>query len=122
MLVTLAGQLQILIVSARNVMGVTVEDGRQLWQSPWLVQNENAIAQPVLLGPNRFLISAGYGLGCAAFEIIPSNSVFAVRELSRFQAIAGKTWHHPALADGKIYLRNSVEMACYDLRITGQTP
>jgi outer membrane protein assembly factor BamB len=196
MLVNLAGQTQLLIVSARNVMGVAVEDGHQLWHSPWVVQNENAIAQPVLLSTNRFLISAGYGLGCAAFEVTQSNSIFAARELWRntflknkftssvlhngyiygldddiltcldaktgerkwrkgnygfgqlllagdhlvilsakgelalvatapsefkqlsiFQAISGKTWNHPAIANGKIYVRNSVEMACYDLSV-----
>lgn len=38
------------------------------------------------------------------------------RELSQFQALKGqKTWNNPALADGKAYLRNNEEMACYDL-------
>jgi outer membrane protein assembly factor BamB len=35
--------------------------------------------------------------------------------LARFQGIHGKTWTHPALVRGKLYLRNSEEMACYDL-------
>ena len=36
-------------------------------------------------------------------------------ELARFQAITGKTWNHPAIADGKIFVRNALEMACYSL-------
>ena len=36
-------------------------------------------------------------------------------ELSRFQAIEGKTWNHPAIAHGRLYVRNAEEMACYDL-------
>jgi outer membrane protein assembly factor BamB len=37
-------------------------------------------------------------------------------ELSSLRAISGdKTWNVPALADGKIYVRNGEEMACYDL-------
>jgi outer membrane protein assembly factor BamB len=39
-------------------------------------------------------------------------------ELSRFQALEGektKTWNYPAAADGKIFVRNHLEMACYDL-------
>jgi outer membrane protein assembly factor BamB len=37
-------------------------------------------------------------------------------EVAHFQAIAGKTWNMPALADGKILVRNAVQMACFDLR------
>lgn len=37
------------------------------------------------------------------------------RELSSFQALEGKTWNNPILVDGKAYVRNHVEMACYDL-------
>jgi outer membrane protein assembly factor BamB len=37
-------------------------------------------------------------------------------EVARFQAIEGKTWNHPALAGGKILVRNAVQMACFDLR------
>jgi outer membrane protein assembly factor BamB len=40
----------------------------------------------------------------------------AFRELGRFHALAGHTWNCPALADGKAYVRNDQEIACYDLR------
>ena len=36
-------------------------------------------------------------------------------EIGRFQAIKGKTWNHPVIAHGRLYVRNSEEMACYDL-------
>jgi outer membrane protein assembly factor BamB len=38
------------------------------------------------------------------------------QELARFQAIEGKTWNYPAMAAGKILVRNAVQMACFDLR------
>jgi len=38
-------------------------------------------------------------------------------ELARFQAIHGKTWNHPVLAHGRLYVRNGEEMACYDLKL-----
>jgi outer membrane protein assembly factor BamB len=36
-------------------------------------------------------------------------------EVARFQAIKGKTWNHPAIADGKILVRNAEEMACFQI-------
>jgi outer membrane protein assembly factor BamB len=194
MLVNLAARRQLLIVSARNVLGLAPENGAELWHTPWIVLNDNVIAQPVVAGSNRFLISAGYGVGCRAFEITASNSVFSVRELWRnthlknkfsssvrygefiygldeeilacidagtgerkwkegrfgygqvllasgnllvlaengtlalveanpacfrqraaFQALKGRTWNYPALANGKLLVRNCTEMACYNL-------
>jgi outer membrane protein assembly factor BamB len=37
------------------------------------------------------------------------------RELGRFQAIEGKTWNHPVIARGRLYVRNGEEAACYEL-------
>lgn len=39
------------------------------------------------------------------------------KELGRVKVLPGdKTWNPPAIAGGKAYVRNHVEMACYDLR------
>jgi outer membrane protein assembly factor BamB len=38
------------------------------------------------------------------------------REIAGFQAIAGKTWNHPALAHGRLLVRNAEEAACFDVR------
>ncbi|MSR58408.1 MAG: hypothetical protein EXS05_12140 [Planctomycetaceae bacterium] len=36
-------------------------------------------------------------------------------EVCRFQALEGKTWNHPVIVRGKLYVRNAGEMACYDV-------
>ena len=38
------------------------------------------------------------------------------QEVASFSALSGKTWNNPALADGRLIVRNQTEMACYDLR------
>jgi outer membrane protein assembly factor BamB len=39
----------------------------------------------------------------------------AHQEISRFPAIEGKTWNHPAMSDGILLIRNIEEMAAFDL-------
>jgi outer membrane protein assembly factor BamB len=36
-------------------------------------------------------------------------------ELSHFKAIDGKTWNHPVVAHGRLYVRNGEEFACYQI-------
>jgi outer membrane protein assembly factor BamB len=36
-------------------------------------------------------------------------------ELARFSALQGKTWNYPAIADGRLLVRNANEMASYDI-------
>lgn len=195
MLVNLAGQPQLLVVTETRAVGLEVNTGKLLWEYPWVVNLKNRnIAQPVILGNDRFFLSAGYNTGCAAVEISKSNSVFTAhtlwknkflknkfsssvfwkghiygldediltcldattgerkwkdgrygygqillasghlvilagtgdlalveaspttyKEIARFPALHGKTWNHPAIAHGKLLVRNAVEMACFDL-------
>ncbi|HUW60683.1 MAG TPA: PQQ-binding-like beta-propeller repeat protein [Candidatus Bathyarchaeia archaeon] len=36
-------------------------------------------------------------------------------ELARFKALNGKTWNHPVIAHGKLFVRNAEEAACFEL-------
>jgi outer membrane protein assembly factor BamB len=37
-------------------------------------------------------------------------------EIARFKAINGKTWNHPVIAHGKLFVRNGETMACFELK------
>ncbi|MEP6668022.1 MAG: PQQ-binding-like beta-propeller repeat protein [Chthoniobacter sp.] len=47
--------------------------------------------------------------------ILQAADAQARKELGRFQAVSGKTWNGPVIANGRLYLRNAEEMACYQL-------
>jgi outer membrane protein assembly factor BamB len=38
---------------------------------------------------------------------------------ARFQAVVGKTWNHPIIAHGKLFVRNAEEAACFELVAAG---
>ncbi len=44
----------------------------------------------------------------------------SLTELSRIQAISGKTWNHPVLIGDRLYVRNAQEAACYQLPLAQQ--
>jgi outer membrane protein assembly factor BamB len=46
--------------------------------------------------------------------LLEANSEKRV-ELGKFKAIKGKTWNHPVIAHGKLFVRNGEEIACYQL-------
>jgi len=37
------------------------------------------------------------------------------KEIARFKALNGKTWNHPTIAHGKLFVRNAEEAACFAL-------
>jgi len=37
------------------------------------------------------------------------------KEVARFKVFEGKTWNHPVIAHGKLFVRNGAEAACYQL-------
>lgn len=194
MLVTLAGQRQILVVSAGRAMGLVPEDGSLLWSYIWNTDMGINVSQPIIVDKNRFFISSGYGKGAALVEVTGSGKSLNARaaweninmknkfnssvlheghvygldegiltcldvstgarkwkggrygygqvilasghlivtsdsgelalvkatpdqysEVARFAALEGKTWNYPAIADGRLLVRNATQMAAYNI-------
>jgi outer membrane protein assembly factor BamB len=64
----------------------------------------------MLLASGHLVILGGEG-DLALVQATPERHM----ELARFPALKGKTWNHPSIAGGRLFIRNAVEMACYDL-------
>ena len=114
MRVTLAGQTQLLVAVLDRVVGLKIEDGSVLWEFPWTVQmNNRNIAQPVILGTNRFLLSAGYGTGCVAVEVTRSENAFVARDVWRNKNLKNK-FGSSVFWQGHVYGLDEDMLVCID--------
>jgi outer membrane protein assembly factor BamB len=64
----------------------------------------------VLLATGHLVISSETG-EVALVKASPEK----YEEIARFPAISGKTWNVPAIADGRLIVRNATEMACFSI-------
>jgi outer membrane protein assembly factor BamB len=69
----------------------------------------------LLSGPSLLLVLSETGEA-----VLLAANPRAHEVLGRFQALEGKTWNHPVIARGRLYVRNAQEMACYELGISAR--
>jgi outer membrane protein assembly factor BamB len=85
---------------------IDLTEGKRLWKKGRLGHGQ------ILSLPDEGLLLISSDKG----EIILVSADRAgYKELGRFQAIEGKTWNGPVLAQGRVFLRNGEEMAAYDI-------
>jgi outer membrane protein assembly factor BamB len=90
---------------------VSLDDGKGMWRA-----RGYGNGQVLLLADQDLLLVLSEKGEVALVEAGPEGH----KELGRFQAIEGKTWNHPVVAHGKLFVRNGEEAACYQLtEITG---
>lgn len=83
---------------------LNAETGKRTWRGQRYGHGQ-------LLRSDDLLLILGESGELALVEATPE----AFRERGNIPALEGKTWNYPALAGGRVYLRNDQEMACYDL-------
>lgn len=112
---TLAGREQILMFNAATLSAHDPATGALLWEYGWSSGRPN-VAQPVVAGPNRVLISSGYAYGSELVEISPvatgGFNVSRVWKSARFQA----KFSNPVEKAGYVYGLSDGDFACLDLR------
>jgi hypothetical protein len=87
-----------------------VETGQVRWKA-----GKYGHGQVLLLADQGLLLVVSEGGEVVLVAANPERH----QELGRFQAIQGKTWNHPVVAHGRLYVRNAEEMACYELKRAG---
>jgi outer membrane protein assembly factor BamB len=89
-LAELCGTPQVLILNHRSAASHSVVDGKVLWQVPWPSGHPN-VAQPLPLAGDRVLVSSGYGVGCALFQIERgAGDALSAREVWRAKTLKAK--------------------------------
>ena len=64
----------------------------------------------VLLAGDHLIVTSDEG-EIALVRATPDHS----KEVAKFEALKGQTWNYPAIAGGRLLVRNSSEMAAYDV-------
>ena len=196
-LLNILNEEQLIVALEGKILSINPNNGELLWSHKWKIYvNNHNIAQPAQLNDDTLLVTAGYGTGAEAFQIIRdggkmrtkilwkskllktkfSSAIYwdgfiyglnesrlvclnakdgslkwrgnnygygkivaasghliilgdsgdlALVEMNpntfsekiEFKALeGGRTWNYPALSNGLLFIRNSNEMACFDLR------
>ena len=85
---------------------IDLADGARKWKG-----GRYGNGQLVLLADQDALLVLGEEGEIALVSATPERFV----ELAKVPALEGKTWNHPVVVRGKLYVRNGEEMACYDV-------
>jgi outer membrane protein assembly factor BamB len=85
---------------------VDAATGRRLWK-----RGRFGFGQTLLLEASRQVIVTTETGRAVLLDAAPDK----LRARGRLECLRGKTWNHPAIANGRLYIRNSAEMVCYVL-------
>jgi hypothetical protein len=85
---------------------VSLEDGKARWRG-----GRYGNGQVLLLADQDLLLVLSEKGEVVLVAADPAKH----RELGRFKAIEGKTWNHPVVAHGKLFVRNGEVAACFKL-------
>jgi outer membrane protein assembly factor BamB len=88
---------------------IELDGGKRCWKA-----GRYGRGQVVLLADQSLLLV----LSETGEAVLLSADSVGHQELGRFQALEGKTWNHPVLAHGRLFVRNAEEIACYELAPT----
>lgn len=113
-LLEVGGVRQIVSVNGQDVCGLDPSTGEQLWFYDWPGKYPK-VAQPVLVGKDQILVTAGYGMGSFLLKIQKGEAAWSVEELWKSKKMKTK-FSSAVTLDGYAYGLDGGIMACIDLR------
>jgi outer membrane protein assembly factor BamB len=103
--ITVAGTRQVVVPTGQSILGIEPARGKVLWRYPF--GNEfNATGATPLWTDNLLFVSAAYGAGCAALEIVPpgkQGTQWTVREKWKNKKLLQNLMATSMIVDGQIY-------------------
>src|SRR5262249_32263835 len=121
---TAAGRRQLVVPTGQSILGLDPVKGTGLWRYPFGNQFNATCATPVWTGDALF-VSAAYGAGCAALEIVPQGDGLTVREKWRSRKNLQTLMATGMVVDGHVYGCHgdisAILLRILDLR-TGEIP
>jgi len=87
---------------------VDLQTGRRRWK-----EGRYGSGQVLLLGDQALLVV----ITDAGEVVLVAANPNQHQELGRFRAVEGKTWNHPVIAHGQMYIRNAEEIASFKLQL-----
>ena len=87
---------------------IGLKDGRETWRA-----SGYGNGQVLLLVDQALLLILSETGDVALVSAHPEKR----EELCRFKALEGKTWNHPVIAHGKLFVRNGEEIACFKMAL-----
>jgi outer membrane protein assembly factor BamB len=111
---TVGGRRQLLVMTARRAVGLTVDDGRLLWEYPWVTEQDINAAQPMAVASNRVYLSSGYGHGAAVLELAARGDSLETRVVWANTRMKNK-FNSAVLHEGHIYGLDEGILACVDV-------
>ena len=117
-LAELSGKQQVLIFNKSSLAAHDPELGRVLWSYPWQGKNPN-VAQPVVIGSDRVLVSTGYGVGSALLRIRASGTGGLTPELLWRNRNLKAKFTNVVFHQGFVYGLDDGILVCLDV-VTGK--
>lgn len=115
-LATIGGVEQVVVVNEDYVTSHRAEDGKILWEHPWLGRSDSnaSTSQPIPVAGDRVYLSKGYGIGSEFIQVIRTDDKWETKTLWKKPVMKTKMGN-VVLRDGYVYGLNEVNLMCIEL-------